>query len=252
MDILLQVCLVILTGFAAGAVNTIAGGGTLLVYPALLACGLPPVTANVTSLIGLTPGYVTGAYVYRDEIRAVKQLLPTLGVTTLVGAVAGAVVLLVTPGKVFENVVPYLVLISSILLTIQPWLKKKLARPGKGGTNQIRAVTIVSVLFGAFYGAYFSAGAGVLLLALLGATLNEGFQRINGLKNGLSLIIILAAVCIYIFSGHVNVLFTLVLLPSSGLGGVVGGVLARKLNANILRYSVCVLGFALFFYLLFN
>lgn len=247
MELFAQFGLVAIAGFLAGGVNTLAGGGTLLAYPALLACGLPPVAANVTSLIGLTPGYVGGAYAYRLEIADQKRRLPILGIATVLGAVLGAVVLLTTPGKVFQTVIPYLVLFSSLLLLAQPWLRRKLA-PAEGCPERSRsasAASIGSVFVGSIYGSYFSAGVGVLLLACLGATIKEDFQKINGLKNGLSLLIIMAGVAIYAFSNQVNWLFVLVLLPSSGIGGVVGGRLAKKMRGDVLRYAVCILGLAL-------
>ncbi|MEO6504621.1 MAG: sulfite exporter TauE/SafE family protein [Terrimesophilobacter sp.] len=247
MDLFTQFALVAVAGFFAGGVNTVAGGGTLLAYPALLACGLPPVTANVTSLIGLTPGYVGGAWAYRSEVIDQRRRLPILGIATVVGAVLGAVILLTTPGKVFQTVIPYLVLFSSVLLLAQPWLRRKFApAPGEAGASHgASGAAIGSVFVGSVYGSYFSAGVGVLLLACLGATIREDFQKINGLKNGLSLLIIAAGVVIYAFSDQVSWLFVAVLLPASGVGGVVGGMLAKKLNGDVLRYAVCVLGLAL-------
>jgi uncharacterized membrane protein YfcA len=241
------IALVVAAGFLAGAVNTLAGGGTLLVYPALLICGLPPVAANVTSLIGLTPGYVGGAYAYRSEIVLEKRRLPMLGIATVLGAVAGAVILLSMPGKVFQAVIPYLVLFSSVLLLLQPWLRKRLM-PDEASSTARRGASptaIGSVFLGSVYGSYFSAGVGVLLLAFLGATIREDFHRINGLKNALSLLIVAAGIAVYAFSDQVDWWLVLVLLPASGIGGLVGGKLARKLNGDVLRYAVCALGLVL-------
>jgi uncharacterized membrane protein YfcA len=239
--------LVAVAGFLAGAVNTLAGGGTLLVYPALLACGLPPVSANITSLIGLTPGYVGGAFAYRGEIMQERRRMPALAIATVLGAVVGAVILLSTPGRLFQLVIPYLVLFSSLLLLVQPWLQRRLA-PAASPLDAARTtspITTGSVFLGSIYGSYFSAGVGVLLLAFLGATIREDFQRINGLKNALSLLIIITGVAVYAFSSQVNWWWVLVLLPSSAIGGVVGGRLAKRLNADILRYVVCALGLVL-------
>jgi uncharacterized membrane protein YfcA len=251
MDQIALAGLVALAGVLAGAVNTIAGGGTLLVYPALLAFGLPPLSANVTSLVGLTPGYVGGAYAYRSELAVEKRRLRSLIPASVLGAITGAVLLLVTPGETFEAVIPYLVLFSSLILLAQPWLQKRLV-PGAGLATPARAeasvtspLTIVSVFLASIYGSYFSAGVGVLLLALLGATIHANFQRINALKNALSLVIVAAGVAIYAFSTQVDWLAVLVLLPASALGGVLGGRLARRLNPDVLRYAVCGLGIVL-------
>jgi uncharacterized membrane protein YfcA len=126
MDAVLQLGVLVVAGFAAGAVNALAGGGTLLVYPALLAGGLPPVAANVTSILGLIPEYVGAAYAYRGEITRVKRRLPALGIASVAGAIAGASVLLTTPSKLFQNVVPFLVLMSSNLLLTRLPLAKSL------------------------------------------------------------------------------------------------------------------------------
>lgn len=242
---LLTIGLIALAGLCAGAVNTLAGGGTLLVYPALLASGLPPVAANITSLIGLTPGYVGGAWAYREEIGAEKHRLPVLVPVALAGAVTGALILLVTPGDTFAAVIPYLVLFSSLLLFIQPWLKAKLGPNAAAESPTTSVVGVAGVFIASAYGSYFSAGVGVLMLAFLGATIHANFQRINGLKNVLSLVIVLAGVAVYAFSGHANWWAVLVLLPSSGLGGWIGGRLARRLNGDVLRYAVTVLGLVL-------
>lgn len=243
---LASLALVALAGVCAGAVNTLAGGGTLLVYPALLAAGLPPVSANITSLIGLTPGYIGGAWAYREEIGRERRRLPVLAPVALAGAVVGALILLVTPGDTFEAVIPFLVLFSALLLFIQPWLKKKFT-PADAGRQSPRTgfVGPAGVFVASAYGSYFSAGVGVLMLAFLGATIHADFQRINGLKNVLSLVIVLAGVAVYAFSGHADWWSVLVLLPSSGVGGWVGGRLARRLNGDVLRYAVTVLGVVL-------
>lgn len=236
------------SGFLAGAVNAVAGGGTLIAYPALLACGAPPITANVTSLVGLIPGYFGGAIAYRPELVAQRSRLPVLCGAAAIGGIVGAVILLLTPARAFQLAIPYLVLFSSLLLFGQSWLCKFVAvgsPRGSGDSIRGNKLAIGSTLAGSIYGSYFSAGVGVLLLAALGMSLNDEFQRINGLKNGLSLVIILAGASLYLFSSHVNWIYAFVLLPSSTLGGLVGGKLAKKLNGDTLRYSISLLGIVL-------
>jgi uncharacterized membrane protein YfcA len=235
-------------GFLAGAVNSVAGGGTLIAYPALLACGAPPIAANVTSLVGLIPGYVGGAVAYRSELAAQRKRLPILCAAAVTGGIVGAVILLFTPARGFQLAVPYLVLFSALLLFAQPWLCKwvRVDRPSDPGSNvRGNKLAVGSTLVGSIYGSYFSAGVGVLLLAALGISLNDEFQRINGLKNGLSLVIILAGASLYLFSSQVNWIYALILLPSSTLGGLFGGKLAKKVNGDTLRYSISLLGIAL-------
>lgn len=236
------------SGFLAGAVNAVAGGGTLIAYPALLACGAPPIAANVTSLVGLIPGYVGGAIAYRPELVAQRARLPILCAAAAIGGIVGAVILLLTPARSFQLAVPYLVLFSSLLLFGQPWLRKWVAvnrSRGPRGNVQGNTLAVGSTFVGSIYGSYFSAGVGVLLLAALGISLNDEFQRINGLKNGLSLVIIIAGASLYLFSSQVHWAYALVLLPSSTLGGLVGGKLAKKMNGDTLRYSISLLGIIL-------
>lgn len=135
-----------------------------------------------------------------------------------------------------------------MLLFGQPWLCKwTIASRSRGAGDNVRSnkLAVGSTFLGSIYGSYFSAGVGVLLLAALGISLNDEFQRINGLKNGLSLVIILAGASLYLFSSRVNWAYALVLLPCSTLGGLVGGKLAKRLNGDTLRYAISILGIAL-------
>jgi uncharacterized membrane protein YfcA len=231
-------------GALAGAVNSVAGGGTLILYPVLLASGLTPISANVTSLVGLLAGYIGGAHAYRTELFAERKRMQMLLTAAIFGSVAGAALLLLTPVKVFEAIIPYLILFASSLLFFQPHLSRVFSRGNRPTRQSIqsRIVIIMCVFIGSIYGAYFSAGVGVLLVALLSLTLRLDFQKINAIKNGISLVVVLTSISIYAFSGQVNWLYVLFLLPASGLGGLAGGKFARKLNANVLRYVISFFG----------
>ncbi|MEV8630037.1 sulfite exporter TauE/SafE family protein [Streptosporangium sp. NPDC051023] len=237
--------LVTVAGLLAGAVNTVAGGGTLITYPVLLLCGLPPVSANITSAIGLAPGYAGGAYAYRRELRGQRHRHLALGPTAIVGGIAGAALLLVTPPGSFQVAVPFLVLASCLLLLAQPALAAAVARRAGEERDRVTPLAHAGIFLASVYGAYFSAGLGVLMLAVLGIVFGDGLQRLNGLKSSLSLVIVLTAVGIYAVSGQAAVGYTALLLVASCLGGTAGGAFARRLDAGVLRRTVAVLGIAL-------
>lgn len=232
-------------GLLAGAANALAGGGTLITFPALLAVGLPPITANITSSIGLVPGYAGGAVAYRRELGLQKHRLRFLLLPTVIGGILGALLLLITPSATFKAVVPYLILLSCVLLSVQPQLatliKKARARSGKRG-SELGPALYLAVFLASIYGSFFGAGLGVLLLAVLGIYISDHFQHLNGLKSLLSLLIVIAGVIVYLVSGQARLDLVVVLLVTSYVGGTIGGVLARQIPQNALRWIICGLG----------
>jgi uncharacterized membrane protein YfcA len=228
-------------GLVAGAINAIAGGGTLASFPALLAVGVPPVTANITSSVGLLSGYAGGSVAYRRELQMqgsrVRALLPF----ALVGGVAGAVLLLVTPESTFRAVVPYLVLLSCALLALQPRLARALgARPS--GSSDVHWAARIGVGIGAVYGSYFGAGLGVLLLAVLGILIADGLQRLNALKGVLSLLINIVGVLVFVVSADVAWGYVAILAITAYAGGWLGVLLARRLAPEVMRIAVVAMG----------
>jgi uncharacterized membrane protein YfcA len=245
-----------LSGLVAGAVNAVAGGGTLIVFPALLATGMPAITANVTSSVGLVTGYAGGAFGYRRELSGQGTRLRALGMPALLGGLIGAVVLLVTPAGAFRAVVGYLVLSACGLLGAQPWLARLVAgrRAAAPAADMVvpaaNAVTPVGVTWptrlGVFlagvYGSYFGAGLGVLLLGVLGIGLPDDIQRTNAAKTLLSLGINALGVTVFVVSAQVSWAFAAILLVTSAAGGILGARLARLLPASALRGTVVALG----------
>jgi uncharacterized membrane protein YfcA len=237
--------LVAVAGLAAGAVNAAAGGGTLISFPALLATGMPAITANITSSVGLVTGYVGGAIGYRRELQGQQHRVRALLITSVIGGAAGAVILLATPADAFRGIVPFLVLLACLLLGIQPAVSKWLQRRRgavAGGHAEITPVLHGGLFLSAMYGSYFGAGLGVLLLAVLGMLLNDDLQRLNGLKSVLSFIVNLVGVLIFVVSGSVAWAYAAILLVTSYVGGMLGASVARLLKPAILRYVVVVLG----------
>ena len=230
-------------GLLAGAVNAVAGGGTLLTFPALLASGLGPVTANITSSVGLLAGYAGGSVAYRRELAAQRERARSLVVVSVLGGIAGAVLLLLTPPAAFRAVVPYLVLLSCALLAAQPWLARALGERPHGSPDLhwgVRAGVGVS----AVYGSYFGAGLGVLLLAVLGILVADDLQRLNALKGVLSFVVNVVGVLVFLASGQVAWLAAAILAVTSYAGATVGVGVARRLSPTVMRAAVVTLGTA--------
>jgi uncharacterized membrane protein YfcA len=229
-------------GFVAGAVNAVAGGGSLLSFPALLAVGHGPLVANVTNTVGLLPGYLGGTVAYRRELAGQGARVRSLGAAAAVGALLGCALLLWTSEDVFEAVVPWLVLASCALLAVQPRLSRRL-RARDGGDVRTRPVALhVAVGLAGAYASYFGAAVGVVLLAVLGLLVADRFQRLNALKGALSLVAGVAGAAVFVVVAPVDLAAAGVLAVSSLLGGRLGGGLARRVPDGVLRGTVLVVG----------
>ena len=237
-----EIVLIAVAGFLAGGVNAVAGGGSLISFPALVAAGLPTLDANVTNTTAIWPGYLGSAAAYRTELRDQGPRLRALAVTAVLGAAAGSAILLVASDAVFDAVVPFLVLAGSVLLGLQPRIARYvLARTEAGGRGQTGQLH-VAVFLAAVYGAYFGGGLGVILLAVLGIFVADHLQRLNGLKAALSLLINTIALVAFALFGPVDWTAVAVVAPASLLGGYVGGRLARKLSPDALRTTIVAFG----------
>jgi hypothetical protein len=228
----------------AGAVNAVAGGGTLLSFPALLLLGFPALTANVTSTIGLLPGYAGGSLAYRAELSVQRERIRWLGPIGVLGAIAGAIVLTHTSNRVFSAIVPWLILGACALLLLQPVVTSRV-RARRPVREQHRSpVLAVAQFLGGVYGAFFGAGLSVMMLAVLGLFIRDDLQRLNALKGILALIINVVAAIYFAFFGPVSWIAVAVMLPTSALGGFVGVALARRLSPAVLRTLVVAFGVA--------
>lgn len=231
-----------LAGLGAGVVNGAAGGGTLLSFPALLAVGYPALTANVTSTVGIWSGYLGGAAGFRREVAAQKDRLRVLAPTVTAGAVAGGILLLTTPSKDFRVLVPYLLVFSCLLFALQPLVRARLDGDGKEGSR--RALMHAGSFVASIYGAYFGAGLGVVLLAVLGTALPDPLVRVNGLRSVLALLVNTVAVVIFVAHAHVAWGAAGLMTGAALVGGYIGSRLARRLPAAVLRLIVVALGLA--------
>jgi uncharacterized membrane protein YfcA len=226
-------------GVFAGAVNTIAGAGSLVTYPVLVALGLSPLSANVTNDIGVVPGNITGALGFRAEFQGQGPLLRRVLPVAAAGSVLGAVILLIAPEQTFQQVVPVLLVLASVLTAVQPMLVKRLQRDGQAPRGML-ATGVAAI---AVYGGYFGTGIGLLFFAVLGLFVDDLPRRLNASKQLLALICNgLAGVIFVAVVAPVNWPAAAVLAVSSGAGGPLGARLSRYIPATALRIVVSTVG----------
>ena len=224
-------------GLAAGAINSIAGSGSLITFPTLLAVGLPPLQANVSNSIGLVPGSISGAYGYRSELRGRLGHALRLSIPMGAGAAVGAVLLLRLPPRVFEVAVPLLVAAASVLVLAQPAISRAL-RAERDHPAALR----VSLLVLGVYAGYFGAAQGIMLLAVMGLFLDESLQRANAFKTVIAGAAACVAGLIFIVVAPVPWPYTAVLAASSLVGGRLGAMIARRVPDRPLRWGIGVFG----------
>jgi len=235
---------VLLAGMAAGAINTLVGSGTLITFPTLLAFGVPPVTANVSNTVGLVPGSVSGAIGYRRELSGQRSRVLRLSVASLLGGLAGGLLLLGFPGA-FGAIVPALILLGLVLVVFQPRISAWVARrheahgglPHHGAWWVWPAVALTGV-----YGGYFGAAQGVLLMAVLGIGVEETMQRLNAVKNVLAAVVNAVAGLLFIFVADVDWQVVVLIAIGSVIGGQIGATVGRRLPAQVLRGFIVLVG----------
>ena len=234
-----------LAAMAACAVNAIAGGGTLISFPALTAVGIPAVAANVTNTVALTPGYLGATWAQAADLRGQRRRLWLLVPTGVAGGVVGALLLVTTEEKLFRALVPYLILLAALLLAIQPRVRTLLERrrathPHAAHTHD--AWVILPVFVASIYGGYFGAGLSVIILAVLGLVIDDNLTRLNALKQAIAFSVNVAAASFFLFSGLVVWPAALVMMVGAIAGGVIGGRIAGRISPNALRRVIVVLG----------
>lgn len=244
----IDLALLVVAGVASGAVNAVAGGGSLLLFPALLAVGFPPLAANVTNSVIQCPGYVGLALASRRELRGQRDRVLSAAGVAMAGSLVGSLLLLVLPVEVFDAVVPALVALASVLLGVQPWLARWMGEPHPGARDR-RAFLLPAVFLGAIYGGYFGGALGVILIAVLALAAHDDLRRLNAVKGVLSLIISVVSVVVFAIAAPVDWLAVALLAPTTLIGGFFGAKLAGRLPAPILRLTVVVVGLAASIYL---
>jgi uncharacterized membrane protein YfcA len=234
-----------LAALAAGAVNAIAGGGTLLTFPGLLTA-VSPVVANGTSTVALVPGSLSAAWGYRREMRGQGRWLAVLALPSVAGGIVGALLVTRLDPRYFEGLVPWLILTAATLFLVQPVLTR-LARSGR--STSARASTLAGLVLLQFlvaiYGGYFGAGIGILMLSGLGLMGLSDIHAMNGLKNFLAVCINGVSVAIFAIQGAIDWRYAGLMAPAAILGAYVGSRLAQRLDRRLVRLLVVGVGFAL-------
>ena len=238
-----DVVLIAVAGLSSGIINTIAGGGSLILFPALMATGIPSLAANVTNSVAGWPGYVGGVVGFRPELADQRGRLRDLALVAIAGAATGCTLLLLTPESAFDALVPALVLLASILVGLQPVLKRRLG-PAEHLAHA-RPVLLSSVFAATVYGGYFGGGLGIIVLAALTLTVPDTLARLNALKSAVSLVNSSVTVVIFALAGPVSWDAVLVAVPATLIGGYLGASIARAVNETALRtfivaFGVCV------------
>lgn len=230
-------------GAAAGLINVLVGSGSLFTFPVLLWLGFPPVTANISNTIGLMAGNVSGTIGYRKELRGQGSKLWTLSIVTFGGAIAGALLILKLPSSIFEFIVPYLIGLGCLLVVAQPYVARLQRRrlPSRRGGSAAAHLLISAT---GVYGGYFGAAQGVLILGVLGVTLQNTLQQNNALKNLLQTVAGLAATIVFALIGPLEWQPILIISVSSVFGGYLGSVLGPRLSPVILRIMVVAVSVA--------
>lgn len=233
-----------LAAFAAGAINAVAGGGSLVSFPALLAAGFAAKTANVTNTVALWPGYAGGSYGYRPELSRQRQRFLRLAAPAIAGSLVGSVILLATPASAFNALVPFLILFATVVMAFQDRLSSfALAhRLASHGEEHVPLALQMATFIFAIYGAYFGAALGIIMLAFLSILLPDDIQHSNALKGLLSLLINAVAVIYFAFFGPVRWLPAAVMAVGSVAGGYLGVGVARRLGRRWLRIVVIAYG----------
>lgn len=233
-----------LAAIAAGAVNAIAGGGTLITFPMLTAVGVPAVAANVTNTVALCPGYLGATMAQAKDLRGQRRRVWLLVPAGVIGGLIGGIALLNTGERVFRALVPFLILLAAGLLAVQDpirrWVVQRAAKTGTAASSE--TWTALPVALAAVYGGYFGAGLSVIVLAVLGLVLDDSLTRLNALKQSISFSVNVAAAIFFLFSGQVLWSAALVMAVGALVGGVLGGRLAGRIKPAVLRRVVVTIG----------
>ncbi|MCZ2861219.1 sulfite exporter TauE/SafE family protein [Blastococcus sp. VKM Ac-2987] len=236
-------------GFAAGGINAVVGSGTLVSFPVLLAVGLPPVTATISNSLGLVAGNISGSIGYRRELSGQRRLLLRLLPASVLGALTGAFLLLSLPAAAFAAIVPVLIGLAVVLVVLQPLVQRSLpARPDEGTAPPVRGGRLAACFAGAYftgtYGGYFAASQGVLQIGIFGLLLREPLQRLNAIKNVLTLAVNTVAAVAYVVVATDRIDWWAAALLSLGSlpGAAVSSRYGRRLPVAVLRTAIVVLG----------
>lgn len=236
-----EAALLVGSALVAGALNAVAGGGSFLTFPALVFTGTAPLVANATSTVALWPGSVASAVGYREELKGERALVTRLAPVSLLGGLLGALAVILTPERVFVQLVPFLLLVAALVFTFGERLRAGLARRGPPGPGTFVAAQLVIAL----YGGYFGGGMGLMMLALFSLLGPRHLHAMNALKSVLGVAINLTALGAFVAAGKVDWLRAGLMTLAAIAGGYGGAAVARRLDAANVKKAVVALGWAM-------
>jgi uncharacterized membrane protein YfcA len=244
---MLEASVIFAAGVWAGTINVIVGSGTLITFPTLLLFGYPAITANVSNNIGLVAGGLSGVHGYRAEALRHRSLLVRLAPASVLGALTGALLLLVLPAEAFQAVVPVLISLGLVMVVVGPAMQRRTARRHaqlEAAPTRSRWALPAGVYVLGIYGGYFGAAQGILLVGLMGVLLTIGLQDINGIKNVLATIVnAVAAVTFMVVAwDHIDWLVVGLIGAGSLIGGQLGARIGRRLRPEVLRAVILIIG----------
>jgi len=241
----LQEVALVASALGAGLMNSVAGGGTLLTFPALLFVGENAITANATSTVALLPAAAGSMAGYRSEVAAHRDWLKRLLLPSVVGGAVGSLLLLATPERMFRALAPYLILFATVLFAAQALRRRPAVSPEAARAPRSLAVAAAGQLLVSIYGGYFGAGIGILMLVILGFLGLTDIHAMNGLKNFFGLCINLTAAALFVARGAVEWRPALLMMAGAVVGGYAGARVARRVGQKGARWAVIVIGFGI-------
>ena len=239
--------IVFAAAFVAGAINSVAGGGTLLTFPSLIWVGLPSTIANATSTVAVWPGTLGALWGYRRDLQGLPVMTYSLIVPSILGGIGGAILLVMTPTAVFDRLIPLLILFATLLFMLQEPVQRAIKMTGNahaGSTLWLTGALLFQFLV-ALYGGYFGAGIGILMLAAFGIMGFTDIHQMIGLKNLLALCINGIAALYFVWNGMVSWPYVLVMAAGSMMGGAWGAGVARRIGPKGVRRIVVIVGFTM-------
>lgn len=242
----MEYLLLFLAAIVAGVLNSVAGGGSFFTFPMLIFTGMNPIIANATNTMAILPGTTASVFAYRKKIRANKQRLPMLIISSLIGSSFGAFTLLETPECVFSRLIPYLLLLATLLFAYGASLKQQLRKYRGKYFND--TIAFFLQLLVSFYGGYFGGGMGMMILALLSLMGLANIHEMNAFKGVLGIAINAIAVCMFIAADMVAWQQALVMMCGTIIGGYCGATYAQRLPSESVRQFVIASGLVMTFY----
>ena len=234
-----EVVLLITASFFAGIINSIAGGGSFLTFPALVFAGVPTIAANATSAVAVFPGYLSGALGFAKELKAFpKSKFLLLIFLSISGGVLGSILLLITPEVVFSFIIPWLLGFATLLFAFGNYVSKLAEKTSDSNGFKSNIATLLVCI----YGGYFNGGLGIVLLALFSTLGMRDIHLMNGLKNIMSFALSAASVVTFAIAGIVFWKYAIIMMIAATIGGYFGVIVARKLSKSIIRIIIVIIG----------